>query len=72
MHEVGIMQTEEGIDMFGQEKGYILITGVSSGIGSDLARVFAREVHDLVLTFREDKMYVYGKMQKKAYPENIR
>lgn len=35
-----------------QTKNYALITGASSGIGSDLARVFAREGHSLVLTAR--------------------
>jgi short-subunit dehydrogenase len=33
-------------------QGYALITGASSGIGSDLARIFAREGHNLVLTAR--------------------
>jgi hypothetical protein len=34
------------------KKGFVLITGASSGIGSELARVFAREGHPLVLVAR--------------------
>ncbi len=35
-----------------RKRSNVLITGASSGIGADLARVFAREGHDLVLAAR--------------------
>lgn len=38
-------------------KPLVLITGASSGIGADLARIFAREGYDLVITARrEDRL----------------
>ncbi|GAB4132774.1 MAG: SDR family oxidoreductase [Ignavibacteriales bacterium] len=36
-------------------KNYVLITGASSGIGLELAKVFARENHNLILTARSEK-----------------
>ncbi len=35
-----------------RKRSNVLITGASSGIGADLARIFAREGHDLVLVAR--------------------
>jgi len=45
-----------------------LITGASSGIGSDLARLFARDGHDVVLTARsEGKLRELGAQLEKEF-----
>ncbi len=37
------------------DKNYTLITGASSGIGFELAKLFAKDKHNLILVARSEK-----------------
>lgn len=51
---------------------YTLITGASSGIGYELARVFARNHHSLILTARSlDKMKILKKELEDTYAVSV-
>ena len=56
-----------------RKRGNVLITGASSGIGADLARVFAREGHDLILVARSrERLDALARELRDAYGATAR
>ena len=52
-------------------KNYVLITGATSGIGYELAKIFAKNEHSLLLISREKTTLEKVKKELKTYPIDI-